>query len=601
MHGTIAFTLYVYIRMCADVHVEYSIDEYLAKAKRKNMVVKFQHIKILLSGSAAAGKSSFCRLLFNSKFSDEYNSTDIMEAKQAVTVKSFAMLMQDGDSSKQTDFSSEVVWLELDHKNHFQHLKSLLASHLFKIRAVGQEQISDDDEDDLTSDLQTTVQRKIIKSSALPDSFKIGQTVQLITVLDTGGQPEYVMLLPAINSMPTINFVVHDLTKKLDDPVHVRYKKKGSKESPECVLDYTYLDMIQLLMCLFTDSLEQTPEEIPQCISIPKKAHVGFVGTHFDKIKNNPEIVQVLNDKLTCIVNERKCNFAVLPSQNGILHLVDNTTAGDIKTEDTAVKFMRDKIEKLTNRIDSKELPITWMILQLEIQELRANSTKKYITYEEYKRIANENAKIVDENEVKASLYYFHILGIVIHFSNSELCTWIVTDLQWLFVNLAKIMHLSLPDECFCEHSLKEKFIKQRLLAMDLLEEIQLEDVNQQEIEYFINTLIHLKVITIVTMEQVEYYYLPCALPALPSTMQYNDNCRFLLSEPLLIQFTSGYLPRGFFCSLVAHLLRKSKDFSWNHQLGNTSTKHYSNVITFNCQIKHFYVYMTKHIILKCT
>ena len=36
-------------------------------------------------------------------------------------------------------------------------------------------------------------------------------------MIDSGGQPEYVHMLPAINNSPTINFVVLDMTKNLDD------------------------------------------------------------------------------------------------------------------------------------------------------------------------------------------------------------------------------------------------------------------------------------------------------------------------------------------------------------------------------------------------
>ena len=68
---------------------------------------------------------------------------------------------------------------------------------------------------------------------------------------------------------------------------------------------------------------------------------------------------------------------------------------------------------------------------------------------------------------------------------------------------------------------------------------------------------------------------MPCILS---STTQYDDKFRFLQSEPLLVQFSSGFLPRGFFCSLVVHLLQDLPD-GWDHQLH--STKHFSNVATF--------------------
>jgi len=114
-------------------HYSYSTAyfQYLAEAKHNNMSVKFKHIKIVLSGSSAAGKSSFCHLLFRCDFSEEYNSTDVMEARQglsvikktsdALSVKSFSVVQRE----------SEMMWLELDSENRFKHFNSLLSS-MFK-------------------------------------------------------------------------------------------------------------------------------------------------------------------------------------------------------------------------------------------------------------------------------------------------------------------------------------------------------------------------------------------------------------------------------------------------------------------------------------
>ena len=68
--------------------------KFLAKAKQENQVIDFRHIKILLPGSAAVGKTSFCRLLFGSKFFNDYESTEIMETKQAILIMSFCRLEQ---------------------------------------------------------------------------------------------------------------------------------------------------------------------------------------------------------------------------------------------------------------------------------------------------------------------------------------------------------------------------------------------------------------------------------------------------------------------------------------------------------------------------
>ena len=108
------------------------------------------------------------------------------------------------------------------------------------------------------------------------------------------------------------------------------------------------------------------------------------------------------------------------------------------------------------------------------------------------------------------------------------------------------------------------QFKEERLLATS---ELHINNWNDDlHPECFFNLLIYLKVIAIVVLNEVEYYYMPCILS---STKHYTDKYKFLYSEPLLVQFSSGFLPRGFFCSLFVYLL-ENLPIGWVPQLHNT-------------------------------
>ena len=616
-------------------------------------MIDFQHIKILLTGSAAAGKTSFRRLLFRSKYSKEYNSTEVMEAQQATSIVNFSMLKQETNKE-------EVVWLKLDPENQIVHIKTLLNSRAFhqanteNSPEVLQESAStfditdqqslhapnpadnsrilqdsddndknDDDDGDGNNDSSndnngdhnddhsdddghshdhdenadvgnsasgggggtafTDVEKKILSGERLPETMAIdkNEAIRLITVIDSGGQPEYINMLPAINHCSTINFVVLDMTKDLDDPVMVQYKSKHNKNSAYYPLHYSNLDMIGLLMSLTTDSLEQpTNEQIPtrKSLPIPNKSHISFVGTHKDLLEKSKqeEIIGRISDRLRKLTEGN--GISVLAADKGILFPVDNTTAGDSESEDDVVKKLRKRIEKEINRLQSvNQLKITWMILELELQEECKKNGKKFVTYKDYKSIATEKASMAPE-EIEESLHHFDFLGVFLHFKRVEgLCEYVIIDHQWLFDNLAMIMHLSLDDIDFQEDKKREYFKKKGLLAKDELPSVKWNNKTLLPVEFFFNLLIHLKVIATVKLDDVKFYYMSCIFP---STKQYTDKYRFLYGEPLLVQSSSGFLPRGFFCSLVVYLLEKLPT-GWDPHAQWDNTEHFSNVFTF--------------------
>ena len=202
--------------------------------------INFQHIKNFVTGSAAAGKSCFRHLLLQNKFN---KSIQVQKTKHAY-ISSASLL--------ETKESGDIEWFTINVQELIDHCKSLLEDHLAK--KVVQSQVSDDpppssEEKESVVDSSTTqplsisssvslpslpslsesqVKEKIIQSKSLPKKLKIGNRMKLITIVDTGGQPGYIHLLPVLNcptsgvvKCPTINFVVHDMTKSLSEPVLV--------------------------------------------------------------------------------------------------------------------------------------------------------------------------------------------------------------------------------------------------------------------------------------------------------------------------------------------------------------------------------------------
>ena len=194
--------------------------------------------------------------------------------------------------------------------------------------------------------------------------------LNIITLLHTGDQPEHIHLLPTINIIPKVTFVVHDLSKNLDDQVLVEYSQHGKHMFTPYHLSYSNIDMIKFLMSGINDSVQRPVYSIsdPRLVVIPStddKSHICMVGTHADIIlESNKENT---NEKLFSLVNKTNSHASIWHQKNNsVLFSVDNTTAGE-RYEDSVASDIRNRIEVITSTQEIYELPITWVLLQLEI------------------------------------------------------------------------------------------------------------------------------------------------------------------------------------------------------------------------------------------
>ena len=370
----------------------------LNRAKRENGTIPVRFLKLFFTGSGAAGKASFINLLLKRKFNKYHHSTNVVHTSHAVSV-SRAVLHG----------STNITWAEFDSELEISHLSSILLPYPSMTptkppTAIEGEPMQVPTETILSPSKLTTINNQCkpskpqqsaimqwftglfvssVKDTNLstfnniidvtdskPTTHQPGEVLNIITLLDTGGQPEYIHLLPTINIYPAITFVVHDLSKSLSDQVLVEYSQHGKHVFTPYHLDYSNLDMIKLLMSAANDSVERPTINIPQLVTIPgsnKRTYVCLVGTHVDKVPQ--QTVVEVDRQLKTLVNRINCERAVWQNnKDGVLFSVDNTTADSERPEDPLANVIRNKIEILAQKYNIYELPITWMLLELEIQ-----------------------------------------------------------------------------------------------------------------------------------------------------------------------------------------------------------------------------------------
>ena len=599
----------------------------LNKAKRQHGKIPVRFIKVFFTGSGAAGKTSFVRLLLKKEFRDFHHSTNVVHTNHAVSVKKAAF---------QGAVTKEVTWIELDSSLELSYLRSVLLSPPSKVsshppspsaaRKVSTNPTTEKasspkpvDSQNYQTPIQpestlksffaglfassvkvsdlSTFESLVSSSQGKKFDYQPGQVLNIITLLDTGGQPEYIHLLPTINIFPTVTFVVHNLSKSLDDQVLVEFSQHGKYIFAPYHLSYSNLDMIKLLMSAANDSVERPTSRIPQLVTKPgtnNKSYICLVGTHVDKV--SPKAVKKTDKMLTDLVKKTRCEAAVWQKANGnVLFSVNNTTSGyESIAEDPVANEMRRRIELLAAEKEVYELPITWMLLELEIQQICSQRNKAYISFQECVAVARDTGLISDEGEVKSVLQYHHLLGVLIYFEEVRgLRDYVIVDHQWWFDKLSSIICVTFQQGSYNFHAVQRlKF--QGILSKDLLKHVEWKDDIKED--FFLSLLTHMKIIAPLVTEKRKKgekgkqpvkreYFIPYVLPTFNFKKKGDEILKLygrLLGEPLLIQFKSGLLPRGLFCSLVVELLQHPLK-GWEPHFSNDKKSHtFSNLISFS-------------------
>ena len=535
--------------------------EKIQKAKENGLTIKLSYTTVALTGSSAAGKTSFLNLLSREKFTARYHSTNVAESKQVVYT---AGVVGSGKESQ---------WIDLSHKNMLEQLCGYLKTRIPTVTHTGMGEYTTkcDVEDDIAV-------RSLYDKD---DASILGDVWKMVIFLDTGGQPEFINLFPTISSSIIVTFIVLNMcggVKGLDEPVKVIHGKYGVQSYEPYHLHYTYLDLIKLLMAFSKDSsIKNKPPLSPvqQKHKNTSTSYQCYVGTHADKVTTAE--IEVIEHKLKCTADELKCNKLLWELNEKVLFPVDNTTAGG-DNEDPIAGIIRTRIQELVEDSNVYDVPITWFILLLEMQKICSKRNINFLPFSEVADICEKGKLTQDEKEIQNALLFFNLMGILLYYHEVPgMCQYVIINHQWLFEKLASLISLTFESKTYDLEAII-KFKNEGLLSKSLIEQIDLQ--TDIKTHCFIALLEHLKVIAKVDAEN---YFMPCVLYGHSITSTILDQYGSLQYVQLLVHFVSNLLPRGFFCLLVVHICQ---NLPKNWVLPLKSTKHnqhtYNNLITFH-------------------
>ena len=369
---------------------------------------------------------------------------------------------------------------------------------------------------------------------------------------DTGGQPEFHEVLPALVAGPTMFLLVFNLLESLDSLYRVTYECSSNQYE-----DYkSSFSVKEVLMQCFSSivsyhdaqsrDISKQKSNLHQMADLsPPPTSVLVVGTHSDLVsssvvlKADKEIKDILGDK--AIVEYFNENELVIP--------IDN-----YKDDDGS------KVREVIERVVKREkrgifpfkinIPVHWLGLEICLRQKKCSS----VSFSECSELARK-WNIQDE-ELSSCLWFLHYkTGTIRYYSSvEELKNTVITKPNVLFAAVTELIMSTFTLENV------NRTVCTDFKALGLF--------NSKEIDFIFNRhkeslginytqlmalLSHLNILVLAHDENFDFF-LPCALAHAPESA---DTESAASHYSLFIIFNEGFVPKGCFSGLLGSLCKE--------------------------------------------
>ena len=591
------------------------IYETMMKACDAKLSIPVRYGKVLFCGASAAGKSNFLNLLMKEDFQPLHISTGVLKPHPIKIAKAIMSKNDDDEVEfERMDIDDEILQL-ISHLpvNDTSSTSTPQSSETVTFQYTTHSKIEKPYTEEKVKNPDIAAKSSKLASANLEDSKRInlpenqfGKVWNMLTFIDTGGQPQFISMLPAVNSFAMITFIVQKMEAgALNKFVDFQYgNEMGEISVKQHSHRYTYLSLIKTLISyasnisLSSTQLNFLSELKDRSIETDNRItkSILLVGTHSGDNGLSEDNIEDIDKELTKAVEQSGVNH-VRPSLNSYykcLIPVDNKKQGknsksppvNIDTRRyTKPSEIRSFIQRFLLNQDKIFVPIKWVLLELEIRKVCQN--KKFISYTDVLKLAKEKKidyagefgdddKFAGDKFIKQGLRFHHAFGVLLYFEKVKgLCELVITDHQWLFNKLDKIVEYSFEHKKFDKQNDSNDLeltgiFKKTLLDIDCLD-IKKDFVDSgvdpkiDPIATFLRLLEHLLIAAPLNKND-DKYFMPCILKSceLNNLKEKIPEYRPNEYEPLLIQFKSNdnetfLFPRGAFCFLVVELILSNK------------------------------------------
>ena len=376
-----------------------------------------------------------------------------------------------------------------------------------------------------------------------------------IYLKDTGGQPEFQELLPALVSGPSLYFLFFRLDQDLNMKCLVQYQHPTSGR---LIKPFEASFTMKEALLQFLASIASTRSYTKIEDKVPVTPKVLFIGTHKDNLTSEQELTKIDRDlqQAVCKTDAFREGMIEFATKDNLILAIDNFSESE-----NDVQSIRDVVERIGMRSEvyNMKTPYSWLLFSIILRKQHM----RVMSLDTCMEIAKK-CGINTLDELQNALWFLHHnTGVVRYFQEvPTLKDVVIVEPQYIFDKLTELIVNTLTFEEVGKPQYDE-FIKKGIFSSDVVQKLTSES-DGLDGDKFTTLLEYLHIVApIEEGGKIIKYFAPCALThAKPAPSSSHLKCQV---PSILLTFKSGYCPKGIFGSLVVKLLDKERPskFVW--------------------------------------
>ena len=397
-------------------------------------------------------------------------------------------------------------------------------------------------------------------------SFQQGmgrKAVDMIYLLDCGGQPQFQSILPLLLGEPTTMMFVTNLSERLDHHPQIAFYEQGkplaqpypSLLSHEEILKRS-VQALQSRVHAEGESQSTTPSLL-------------VVGSHRDREWRCSETRADKNKRLISLLSPALQKHLVFYGDD-LIFPVNAKKPG--KEDRKVASELRKAILQAASSLEPEEIPLGWYVLEIALHRLASFLGRGILTRQECLQVAHKFH--LSEEGLEAALDHLSKLNVILYFRN-VLPDLVFCNPQVLLDKLTEFVRYNYQLRT-TPRAITDRMFMFRDKGLVTLEFLQEFPKHYKPNLFTPTDLLQLLEHRLIIAQVDEgMYFMPFILPDLPPDQV--DHHRVQPSSPaaaLVVLFPGGVVPTGSFCALVASLLSTQHIPQWELLPSSTNPSH---------------------------